>query len=330
MSNSLINDIIINQAYKTIEIEAQTVSNLTKCINSSFVESVRLIYDNKGRLVVTGIGKSAIIAKKIVATFNSTGTPAIFLHAADAIHGDIGIIQQNDIVLILSKSGDTSEIKALIPYIKRLNIPIIALVSNLSSFLAKSSDRVIHTQIDIEACPHNLAPSASTTAQMVMGDALAFCVLKMKGFTKNDFANLHPGGILGKQLFLTIGELCSLNDSPSIQKNASVEGVILEMTSKRMGATAVIDCDKNLLGIITDGDLRRMLFNGLSYDKIKAKDIMNASPKYLSKNALAIDAFEMMRKNSITQIIVLEEDKSYLGMVHIHDIIKEGLHFDNV
>ncbi len=319
-----INSHIYEQARKTFAAESQSIAQLSQCLDDSFVQVVKQIYNTKGRIIVTGIGKSALIAQKIVATFNSTGTPSMFLHAADAIHGDLGMVQQNDLVIILSKSGDTPEFKVMVPYLKRLNIPMIALVCSLKSFLAHSANYVIYLPIEQEACPHNLAPSSSTAVQMAMGDALAFCVLQLRDFSTQDFALLHPGGILGKRLYLTVGDLYVHNHKPQVLPNASIKNLIIEISSKRLGATAVISSDNKLLGIITDGDLRRMLKEYDDLNALSAQDIMSPLPKTVSPGTLAIDAFELMKANSITQVII-EENKQYLGMVHIHDIIREGL-----
>lgn len=315
---------ILNRANKTIELESEAIKQLKNAINPVFVASVKLICDCKGRVVVTGIGKSALIAQKIVATFNSTGTPALFLHAAEAIHGDIGMIQKEDIVIALSKSGNTAEIKMLLPLIKRNNTPLIALVSNLNSVLALQADYAIPLLVKDEACPHNLAPSSSTAAQMAIGDALAFCVLEQKGFSAKDFAQLHPGGVLGKQLYLKVKNLYPNNPQPKVASNANIREVILEISSQLMGATAVTNEQNKLLGIITDGDLRRMLSTNQNLDFLRAAEIMTKNPKSIIPDTLAVDALQMMKKNSITQLII-EENGQYLGMIHLHDILKEGI-----
>ncbi len=315
---------ILSIAQRTLQIEAETLSNLQAEIGSQFVEGVKAIFKSNGRVIVTGIGKSAIIAQKIVATFNSTGTPSIFMHAADAIHGDLGMIQSNDIVLCLSKSGDTSEIKVLIPLLRNIGIPLVAIVSNKQSFLAKNSDHLIYTPVSQEADPNNLAPTASTTAQLAMGDAIATALLALKGFSPKDFAQFHPGGILGKQLYLRVRDLYPNNDRPVVDIEADIQTTIIEMTSKRLGVTAVTDQNNKLIGIITDGDLRRMLERGDDTHSQKAKDIMSPAPKTISSDTLAVKALELMRTNSITQLLV-EDEGTYLGVIHLHDLIREGL-----
>ena len=310
-------------AITTIEEEALSIKNLSNNINEHFIETVELILNSKGRVIVTGIGKSAIIASKIVATFNSTGTPAIYMHAADAIHGDLGIIRKEDIIICLSKSGNTPEIKVLAPFLKTLGNKLIALVGNTDSYLAKHADYIIDTTVEKEACPNNLAPTSSTTAQLVMGDALAVCLFESRGFTAEDFAKFHPGGSLGKQLYLKVSDLYINNESPKVSINDNINHVIIEISSKRLGATAVLDNEK-LVGIITDGDLRRMLQKNTSIDGLLAKDIMSQSPKTIEDDILAVDALQIMRNSNITQILVVRKDK-YLGVVHLHDILKEGI-----
>jgi arabinose-5-phosphate isomerase len=314
MSNS-----IIQTALRTIKLEAQSIDGLSKFINEDFEKALSVMHLCKGRTVVSGIGKSAIIAQKIVATLNSTGTPAVFLHAADAIHGDLGMVQQDDVVIIISKSGNSPEIKMLIPLLKKFGNIIIGMVGNLDSDLAKRSDIVLNTTVDQEACPNNLAPTTSTTAQMVMGDAL-----EMKKCSSNDSAKFHPGGTLGKKLYLRVYDLFANNEKPAVKANQSLREVIVEMTQKRLGITAVIDDASGLLGIITDGDLRRMLEKNISIEKVMAKDIMTANPKTIGPDELAIDALDSLRKNGITQLAVTENGK-YLGIVHLHDLIREGL-----
>lgn len=314
---------IIALAKKTIEIEIDTLENLLKEIENDFAEIVRLIFKSRGRLVITGIGKSAIVGQKIVATLNSTGTPALFMHAADAIHGDLGMIRQDDIVLCLSKSGETSEIKMLVPLVRKFGNTLIAMVSNRGSYLAKQADLLMITPIDKEADPNNLAPTASTTAQMALGDALAMALLGLRGFSSGDFAQYHPGGALGKQLYLTVADLYIKNPSPAVDQNTSIRGIIMEITSKRLGATAVLSADGKVEGIITDGDLRRMLESSLNLESLTARDIMNESPRSIEPNELAIESFNKMRELSISQLLVIEDGK-YLGMIHIHDLIREG------
>lgn len=314
---------IKNTAINTINIEAKAIASLTESINEDFVNAVKIIASSKGRLVVTGIGKSAIVGQKIVATLNSTGTPSIFMHAADAIHGDLGMIQDDDVVLCLSKSGETAEVKVLVPFIKNLGNRIVAIVSNENSYLAQQSDFVLHTPIEQEADPNNLAPTTSTTAQIVMGDALATSLLAVKGFTPNDFAKFHPGGTLGKQMYLRVSDLYPKNEQPKVNIKTPLRPIILEISSKRLGMTAVLDNEK-LVGIITDGDLRRMLNQEQAVTNLTASDIMTANPKTIDKNALAVNALELMRERSITQLIVTD-DAEYVGVIHLHDLIREGL-----
>ncbi|MEA3447873.1 MAG: KpsF/GutQ family sugar-phosphate isomerase [Bacteroidota bacterium] len=305
--------------------EAKAIENLVNYIDEDFTKAVELIYQSKGRVIVTGIGKSANIANKIVATLNSTGTPGIFMHAADAIHGDLGIIQPEDVVIILSKSGNTPEIKVLIPLIRSFKNSFIAIVSDQKSFLATHADFVLKATVSQEACPNNLAPTSSTTAQLAIGDALAICLLNKRGFTPDDFAKVHPGGSLGKKLYLKIKDVYPYNESPRVYSDAAVDKIITEISSKRMGATAVLTHDNKLVGVITDGDLRRMLQH--QSDKIgtlKAEDLMTINPKTISPDTLAVNGFKIMEENNITQLIVIENG-SYLGMVHLHDFIKEGI-----
>lgn len=310
-------------AVYTLEEEAKAVHNLTKYINDDFEKCVDLIIKSTGRIIITGIGKSAIIASKIVATLNSTGTPAIFMHAADAIHGDLGIIQKEDIVICISKSGNTPEIKVLVPLLKNMGNILIAMVGNIDSYLAKQAAIVINTSVEKEACPNNLAPTSSTTAQLAMGDALAVCLLHSKGFSVEDFAKYHPGGALGKQLYLKVSDLYINNEVPKVNINDNLKTIILEISSKRLGATAVIN-DNKLVGIITDGDLRRMLQNNPSVINLKASDIMTKNPKQIEPDVLAVDALQIMRQYNITQLIVAKKE-NYLGILHLHDIIKEGI-----
>ena len=311
-------------AIQTIKTEADAIAKLASYIDEDFEKCVSLIYNAKGRVIVTGIGKSAIIANKIVATLNSTGTPAIFMHAADAIHGDLGIIQPDDIIICLSKSGNTPEIKVLIPLIRNLGNKIIAVVSSTDSYLAQKSDYVLKSTVDKEACPNNLAPTSSTTAQLVIGDALAVCLLKLRGFSPEDFARVHPGGSLGKKLYMRVSDIFSEENAPKVNLDDKIRTVIIEMTSKRLGATAVITSTGEVAGIVTDGDLRRMLHKNESVDNLSAKDIMSVNPKTIDKNELAIHAFNKMESHKITQLIVTDHDK-YVGMIHLHDILKEGL-----
>ncbi len=311
-------------AIQTIKTEADAIEKLASYVDDDFEKSVSVIYNGKGRVIVTGIGKSAIIANKIVATLNSTGTPAIFMHAADAIHGDLGIIQPDDVVICLSKSGNTPEIKVLIPLIRNLGNKIIAIVSSTNSYLAQKSDFVLKATVDKEACPNNLAPTSSTTAQLVIGDALAVCLLHLRGFSPDDFARVHPGGSLGKKLYMRVSDIFTEVNAPKVNLDDKIRTVILEMTSKRLGATAVLNADNVVAGIITDGDLRRMLQKNDSVDNLTAKDIMSLNPKSIDKKELAILAFNKMESHKITQLIVTENGK-YAGMIHLHDILKEGI-----
>jgi arabinose-5-phosphate isomerase len=311
-------------ALRTIEQEAQSIKGLAAYINDDFEKAVNAISTTKGRVVISGIGKSAIIAQKIVATLNSTGTPASFLHAADAIHGDLGAVQQGDVVIIISKSGNSPEIKVLVPLIKNFGNTIIGMIGNSDSYLANHADIILNTTVEQEACPNNLAPTTSTTAQLVMGDALAVCLMELNGFSTDDFAKFHPGGSLGKKLYLRVDDLYKDNEKPSVKPSQTLKEVIVEMTGKRLGVTAVVDDSTNLLGIITDGDLRRMLEKGGSFDAITAKDLMSANPKTIGTDELAIDALDLMRKKEITQLVVTD-GKKYLGIIHLHDLVKEGL-----
>jgi len=318
------NNKIISVALRTIELETNAVNGLKLFIDTGFVKAVSVIAACGGRLIVSGIGKSAIIAQKIVATLNSTGTPAVFMHAADAIHGDLGMIQVDDVVMVISKSGNSPEIKVLVPLVKNFGNTLVGMVGNTASFLALNSDIVLNTTIDQEACPINLAPTSSTTAQMVMGDALAVCLMELKGFNSNDFAKYHPGGTLGKKLYLRVGEMAAQNAKPHILPTASVKEVIVEMTQKRLGAAVVINESENILGIITDGDLRRMLERTTSIEQLQAKDIMSINPKTISADVLAVAALDEMRRHDISQLIV--EDKGiYAGIIHLHDLVKEGI-----
>ena len=315
---------IISLAKKTIRLQADSILEIANYIDNDFTKAVEIIKKCNGRLVISGIGKSAIIAQKIVATLNSTGTPSLFMHAADAIHGDIGMIQQNDIVMMISKSGDSPEIKVLVPIVKNFGNTIIAMVGQTQSYLAINSDVILNTTVTNEACPNNLAPTTSTTAQMVMGDALAICLMSERGFSSDEFAKFHPGGTLGKKLYLRVTDLCNQNEKPRVFTNASLKDVILEISKKRLGATAVLNDDDSLAGVITDGDLRRMLENKISVDEISAHDIMSLNPKTVSSTNLAVDALDIMRKNNINQLLVIDEQK-YVGIIHLHDLVKEGI-----
>lgn len=304
-------------------LEASAIKNLEKLLTQSFEKAVQCVHESDGRLIVSGIGKSANIAQKLVATFNSTGTPAIFMHAADAIHGDLGMMQKDDVSILISKSGESEEVKVLIPLIKNFGNKIIALCGNESSFLAKQSDFFINCTVSEEACPNNLAPTSSTTAQLVMGDALAVALLELKGFGPEDFARFHPGGALGKQLYLLVDDLCAEHDKPQVSIGANIKEVILEITSKRLGATAVLENNK-VVGMITDGDIRRMIENNADFNSLTASDIMNDSPKIIGARSKAVEGLSLMRANNISQLIVLD-GVEYIGMFHIHDLVREGI-----
>ncbi|MBL7859050.1 MAG: KpsF/GutQ family sugar-phosphate isomerase [Cyclobacteriaceae bacterium] len=304
--------------------ESRAIEHLTNFIDNDFEACVQEIYSAKGRVVVTGIGKSAIIANKIVATLNSTGTPSLFMHAADAIHGDLGMIQREDIVICISKSGNTPEIKVLVPLLKRRGSKLVALVSNTTSYLALQADYILNATIAEEACPNNLAPTTSTTAHLVMGDALAICLLELRNFSSRDFAEYHPGGSLGKQLYLKVSDVITNNQLPLVAPETPLKDVILEISSKRLGCTAVVDSDKNLLGIITDGDLRRMLQKEATIAGIKAADIMTSTPKKIEKDEFAVKALHQMQEGNITQLVVMDGSK-VAGFIHLHDLLKEGI-----
>ena len=315
---------IIQTAKETILLESAAIANLAKLLDENFEKAVNFILNSNGRVIVTGIGKSANIATKIVATFNSTGTPAIFMHAADAIHGDLGNVQKNDVVICLSKSGNTPEIKVLVPLIKNYGNKIIAITGNVDSFLGKNADFPLNTFVEKEACPNNLAPTTSTTAQLVMGDALAVCLQDLRGFTKKDFAKYHPGGALGKRLYLRVSDLIENNQIPKVNASDSIAKVIVEISERRLGVTAVLENEK-IVGIITDGDLRRMLSKTTDINHFTAKDIMGKNPKTIQENAMAIAALEKLESNNITQILVVDAQEKYIGVVHLHDLIKEGI-----
>ena len=315
---------IKSSAIKVLQTEADAIQNLINFIDDDFEACVEAILSSKGRVVITGIGKSAIIANKIVATLNSTGTPALFMHAADAIHGDLGMIQKEDFVICISKSGNTPEIRVLVPLLKRLGSKLIALVSNTQSYLAEHADYVLNATIAEEACPNNLAPTTSTTAHMALGDALAVCLLEAKGFGSEDFAKYHPGGALGKQLYLTVEDVVPKNLVPVVSHDALLTEIIMEISSKRLGATAVVDAEGTLLGIITDGDLRRMLQRQPDLGSVRAVDIMTTNPKTISTEEYAIRALNEMKKFNITQLVALNGGK-IAGFIHIHDLMKEGI-----
>jgi arabinose-5-phosphate isomerase len=304
--------------------ESRAIANLMQFIDNDFEACVHEIYSAKGRVVVTGVGKSAIIANKIVATLNSTGTPALFMHAADAIHGDLGMIQNEDIIICISKSGNTPEIKVLVPLLKRRGSKLVALVSQTNSYLAKQADFILNATIAEEACPHNLAPTTSTTAHLAMGDALAVCLLELRNFSSDDFAQFHPGGSLGKQLYLKVSDIYVSHQLPFVHPDAPLKDVILEISSKRLGCTSVVDGNKNLLGIITDGDLRRMLEKKFNLQDIKAAEIMTKSPKSIEKEEYAVKALQLMQQNNITQLVVMDGN-TVAGFIHLHDLLKEGI-----
>lgn len=315
---------IKNIARDVLLNESRAVENLINFIDNDFEACVREIHQSNGRVVITGVGKSAIIANKIVATFNSTGTPAIFMHAADAIHGDLGMIQKQDIVICLSKSGNTPEIKVLVPLLKRRGSKLVALVSNTNSYLAQHADYVLNATIAEEACPNNLAPTTSTTAHMAMGDALAICLLELRNFSSDDFAEFHPGGSLGKQLYLKVSDIYINNPQPKVSADSSLKDVIMEISSKRLGATAVVDKQNHLLGIITDGDLRRMLEKGGDINLLKAEDIMTRGPKTIDVDEFAVKALQIMQEKNITQLVVMNGNE-VAGFIHLHDLLKEGI-----
>ena len=319
------NNSIINTAKETILIESNAIANLANLLDDNFANAITFILASKGRVIVTGIGKSANIANKIVATLNSTGTPAIFMHAADAIHGDLGNVQKDDVVICISKSGNTPEIKVLVPLIKNYGNKIVAITGNIDSFLGKNADFPLNTFVEKEACPNNLAPTTSTTAQLVMGDAIAVCLLKLNNFSSKDFAKYHPGGALGKQLYLRVSDLIKNNQVPKVLENDSIAKVIVEISEKRLGVTAVLNAQNAIVGIITDGDIRRMLSKSTKIDDFTAKDIMGKNPKTILDSAMAVEALERLENNNITQILVTDTANKYIGVVHLHDLIKEGI-----
>lgn len=314
---------IIQIAQRTLKIELEGISSLSSKINNDFGVIINHLLSIKGRVILTGIGKSAIIAQKIVATLNSTGTPSVFMHAADAIHGDLGIIQQNDTVICISKSGNTPEIKVLVPLLKLAGHTVIAMVGDVNSFLALQADYILDTTTTMEACPHNLAPTTSTTAQLIMGDMIAVCLLECREFSSADFAKYHPGGSLGKRLYLKVSDLYIHNEKPQISPDAAIRNVILEITRNRLGAVTVVESDK-ILGIITDGDIRRMMEKFDSFTELTAKDIMGRNPRQIDSEELAVNALSIMRSNNITQLVVTKEG-GYKGIIHLHDLLKEGI-----
>lgn len=314
---------ILETAKKTIQIEADSIQQLISFLDTQFVMAVQTILESKGRVVITGIGKSAIIGNKIVATLNSTGTPAIFMHAADAIHGDLGTIQKDDVVVFISKSGNTPEVKVLVPLIKKSTNKIIAITGNTNSYIAQQADIVLNAYVEKEACPNNLAPTSSTTAQLVLGDALAVCLLEQRDFTSKDFARFHPGGVLGKQLYLRVKDLIANNAKPEVGPEATIKDVIYEISAKRLGTSAVVE-DGKVIGIITDGDIRRMLEKNEDIKHLRAKDIMSKNPKWIDPDEMAVDAVKVMKKHDISGILVIDNNK-YLGIIHFQDLLKEGL-----
>ncbi len=317
------NESLVEIAKQTIQLEAESIAGLGNFINEDFEKAVFAIFNCKGRLIVSGIGKSGIIAQKIVATFNSTGTPAFFMHAADAIHGDLGMIQREDVVMLISKSGESPEIKLIIPLIKSFGNTLIGMGGNDQSYLCRNSDYFLNTSVTREACPNNLAPTSSTTAQLVMGDALAVCLIELAGFNNNDFARIHPGGNLGKRLYLRVRDL--FINKPAVNLSANLKEIIIEISTKRLGATAVITDEGKIEGIITDGDLRRMLEKSQSLENIKAADILTPDPKTIFAEDLAVIALERLRTHDISQLIVIDNNNKYLGILHLHDVVKEGI-----
>ena len=314
---------ILEIAKKTILSESKSIAKLADLLSDDFEKATEIIFNSKGRLVVTGIGKSAIIAQKIVATMNSTGTPSLFLHASEAIHGDLGMVQPEDVVICISKSGNSPEIKVLVPIVKHFGNTLIAITGNTTSFLAKGADFILDTTIDSESCPNNLAPTNSTTAQLVMGDALAVCLMELREFNPQDFAKYHPGGALGKKLLLRVGDMLDQSHKPEVSPETNIKKVIFEISEKRLGVTTVIENNK-VIGIITDGDIRRMLNNNDTFAHLTAKDIMTKSPKMIQLSAMVTDALNVLEDFSITQLVVLENEE-YRGILHLHDILKEGI-----
>ena len=316
---------ILSSAKNTIRLQSEAIANLTELLDDSFANAVNYLLNSKGRVILTGIGKSANIGTKIVATLNSTGTPAVFMHAADAIHGDLGNVQKDDTVICLSKSGNTPEIKVLIPLIRSSKNKIIAITGNPNSFLGKNADFILNSYVSKEACPNNLAPTTSTTTQLVLGDALAVCLLELRGFSSNDFAKYHPGGSLGKRLYLRVSDLIKNNELPKVASSDTITKVIVEISEKRLGVTAVVNKDNEIQGIITDGDIRRMLNKSTIIDGLTASDVMSKNPKSININEMAIDALNSLEDNSISQILVTDDANQYVGVIHLHDLIKEGI-----
>ena len=314
---------ILSVARETILTEAKAIANLEQLLDQNFAEAVQSIYRSKGRVIITGIGKSAVIATKIVATLNSTGTPAVFMHAADAIHGDLGTILKDDVVICISKSGNTPEIKVLVPLIKNFGNTLIAITGSLDSFLGQQADHALNSYVEKEACPNNLAPTTSTTAQLVIGDALAVCLLKLRGFSSQDFAKYHPGGALGKKLYLRVSDIADQNQKPAVTTNTPVPQVIIEISEKMLGVTAVLENDE-IIGIVTDGDIRRMLYKSTEIAGLTANDIMSLSPKTIEHDAMAVDALDVLEENKISQLLAVKDGK-YYGVVHLHNLIREGI-----
>jgi len=318
------NDKVKKIALQTIELEARSIQALSRSINNDFENAVQVIADCKGRVVVSGIGKSAVIAQKLVATFNSTGTPSLFMHAADATHGDLGMIRPEDVVIIISKSGESPEIRVLLPLIRNFGNPLIAIVGNTTSSLAQGATYILDTTVESEACPNNLAPTSSTTAQLVMGDALAVCLMELKGFNSEDFARFHPGGALGKKLYLRVTDLAARNAKPQIKPSQTIREVIVSMTTGRLGVTVVVIDAQQVMGIITDGDLRRMLEKATAIDSLTAADIMTPSPRTIHPEELAMVALDVLGQHHISQLVVADQE-NYIGVLHIHDLMREGL-----
>ena len=316
---------IKNSAVQTIELEARAICSLKNFIDDNFEKAVETIHQSRGRVVITGVGKSAIVGQKIVATLNSTGTPALFMHAADAIHGDLGMIQQDDVVIIISKSGESPEIKVLVPLIRSFGNKLVGMCGNKNSILALQSDHFLNTTVEKEACPNNLAPTSSTTAQVVIGDALAVCLMELNEFTGKDFARYHPGGNLGKKLYLKVDDVYKMNEKPAVKKDAPLKDVIFEISRGRLGATAVVDEEGKITGIITDGDVRRMLEKTSDVSKIKAADITTLNAKIIQPGLLAMEAFETLKKFDINQLLIGDSNGIYLGILHLHDLIREGI-----
>ncbi len=314
---------ILSVARETILTEAKAIANLEQLLDHNFAEAVQAVYKSRGRVIITGIGKSAVIATKIVATLNSTGTPAVFMHAADAIHGDLGTILQDDVVICISKSGNTPEIKVLVPLIKNFGNTLIAITGSTDSFLGKQANYILNSFVEKEACPNNLAPTTSTTAQLVIGDALAVCLLDLRGFSSQDFAKYHPGGALGKKLYLRVSDIADQNQKPSVAPDTPIPQVIVEISEKMLGVTAVLDNGK-ILGIVTDGDIRRMLQKSIDISGLTARDILSPNPKTIEFDAMAVDAMDMLEENKISQLLAVKDGK-YYGVVHLHNLIREGI-----